>query len=288
MKTVSQASSETRSTIGLKRIVVGINGSELSRETFAYGAMIAKAADIEIQAMHVWEAASGGVQDLSWEPSIIQRRLSQLEVSLPEGHRGDLASAYKVIEDCREYCQNYSIKFSTSLKCGPILNRFSELESDELLVVGKGRFENAGFGSTTRRLLHHAACPVMIISGPLRAISRVIAIFDGSQVSFRAIEMARMLARQTRWPLNVFVISNSDALSDALQAAQDHAPEAQVMVYGPIGGSQASQIEQAAERVKSGLVVLPAYSDSWFHQFLFGGTTGHVLSHLDAPIMLVH
>ncbi len=65
------------------------------------------------------------------------------------------------------------------------------------------------------------------------------------------------------------------------------APEAQLIVDDDRTHGEAARVERLGQRAQHALLVLGAYPDSWLHQLLGGGTTGHVLKHLWAPIVLV-
>lgn len=237
---------------------MGIDGSELSRAAFAYGAMIAEAAGVEILAIHAVES--------------------------PSGER----PARATIDECDAQCRARGVDFGSRIVAGPLLDRLLECGPTDLLALGKGRFAQAGFGSTTRRLMRHAPCPVLIAAGGLRPINRVVGAFDGGPGSHRAIAVCDALARRTGWPLSVLAVAGRLSLAEALQAAQDAAPEAQVIAWDAEGRLEAAQIEFAAAHARFGLMVVPAYSDSWLAQLLGGGMTGHLLAHLDAPLVLVH
>jgi nucleotide-binding universal stress UspA family protein len=273
---------------GIRRIVVGIDGSELSRTAFAFGAMIADAAGLEIHALHVLESVRGDGTRLSWDRDAIERHAATLGVRLPSPLGNGLTLARTTIEECAMQCRARTLRFRSSVMFGPLIDRLLESDESDLLAVGRGRFTQAGFGSTTRRLMQQAPCPVLIAAGRLRPINRIVGAFDGSPGSLRALGVCETLARQTRWPLSVLAVAGRLSLAEALQSAQDRAPEAQVIAWDPEGRLEATQIEFAASHLRFGLMVVPAYSDSWLSQLIGGGMTGHLLAHLDAPLVLVH
>jgi nucleotide-binding universal stress UspA family protein len=273
------------------RIVVGIDGSDLSRSAFAFGATIAKAARLEIHALHVIETIDGDSTPLPWDPAAIERHAAILGVPLQDGRLasdGGLAFARKTIEDCRVYCRSLEIPFSSSFMFGPLIDRLLDAKAGDMIAVGKGRFAHAGLGSTTQHLLKEAPCPVLIAGGPLKPINRIVGAYDGSPASVRVLQTCQTLADQTHWPMTVLAISGRQSLSEVLQAAQDAAPWAQVVSFGPNLDDEARQIESAAAHVKFGLLAVPAFSDSPLNHLLRGGMTGRLLAHIDAPLLLVH
>jgi nucleotide-binding universal stress UspA family protein len=274
-----------------RRIIVGIDGSDLSRAAFAFSAMIAEAAGLELHAIHVLESVHGDGTCLPWDPAVIERHAALLGVRLhdgPNARDGGLALARTTLEECKTYCEVRSINFSSCFMFGPLIDRLLQAQDTDMLAVGRGRFAHAGYGSTTRRLMPHAPCPVLIASGALRPINRIIGAYDGSPGSARALTVCQILAEQTGWPLTVLAVAGRMSLSETLQAAQNSAPKAQVIASGPEGRDEARQIELTSFHAPFSLIVAPAYSDSLVNQTIGGGMTGHLLAHLDAPLLLVH
>jgi nucleotide-binding universal stress UspA family protein len=267
----------------VRRIVVGIDGTPLSRSAFAYGVMLADAAGLEIRAIHVVEP-----------PRRTGAALPASDAAPPApapgaaAGPGDLALAQATMDECEAFCKTRGIRFSSAFLHGPLIDRLLEAQDTDILAVGKGRFAHAGPGSATRHLMRQAPCPVLIAGGPLRQVNRIVGAYDGTPASERAVAVAESLAAQTRWPLTILAVAGRLTLSEALQGAQDRAPTAQVVAFGPGEDDEASQIEEAAAHARFGLPVIPAYTDSPLRLLLGGGTTGHVLAHVEGAIVLVH
>jgi nucleotide-binding universal stress UspA family protein len=129
---------------------------------------------------------------------------------------------------------------------------------------------------------------VLVASGPVQPINRVLAAYDGTDVASRAAVFARDLARGMGWPLTILALPRAKfTLDQALQWAQTIAPEAQVIAEAE-GGGEAAVIERVVHKDPHALLVMGAYADSWFKDLFTGSTTSHVLTHLKSPIILVH
>ncbi len=271
----------------IDRIIVPYDASELSREAFAYALELAKASQCEITILRVIETkmvipmpdptigmVMGTPPPIPVGPSIEQQR----------------EDAARELPEAVAFAREAGVTCKPELAEGELIDEIARLAGpNDLIAIGaKGRFADARIGSSTAALVAEAPCPVIVATGPLRDLTRILCVFDDAKRSLYALDWSKHLAQQTGWPLTVLAVTRlGDQLSKVLQHAQDAAPDAMVVHYGPEGDPEAKQIEVAAEHAKSSLLVMGAFPDFWLHRLLFGGTTDHVLSHVQAPVVLV-
>jgi nucleotide-binding universal stress UspA family protein len=194
-------------------------------------------------------------------------------------------------EDMVDYCWDRQVEFEGSHRKGVLAEELAAaLERGDLLAVGqKGRMASAGMGSMARSLIKQAPCPVLMASGDLRPIMRILAAFYGSETSRKAVRFARDLAKAADLPFNVLSVGGVTWSADeTLLAAQEVAGDAQVLAVGPGDEPEAEQILRVAQHAGLAMIVMGAFPDSWMHQLLFEGTTGQVLRNLNAPVIVVH
>ncbi len=283
----------------LSRIIVAYDGSSLAREAFAFAVMIAGAARqaeggavggvpvVGVRAIEPTPLAPLAGAGIAVDPYM---GIPAPVIPTAEEIEAERADAAREFEELAAYAIKHGVRFEAQVVDGALSEVLTDLAMpNDLVAVGQfGRFRRSGFGSAMRDLLEHGPCPLLVVAGELRPINRVLAAFDGSGASKHAVKWASELSQQTGWPLNVLAVSSPDLeLDAALERAQACAPDAQVIHFGPDGQSEAEQIEQAAEHARYALLVMGAYTDSWLHQFFFGGTTGRVLRTVQAPIVLV-
>ena len=275
------------------RIIVAYDGSALSQEAFAYSVTLAKAIGASIVGAHVLEPLP---------PPIIAEGMAGIDATPAMAEFDDAARQDVEKEQTRferefeklgEQCAAESIPFESRVDVGLLVPALVEMAgAEDLIAVGmKGRFARAGLGSSARSLMKKAPCPVLIASGPRRPIRRVLSVFDGSSVSKKAIAKAKELSEQAGWPLTILATEGGDTeLSQAIERAQELAPDAKIVSSGVDGATEAEQIEQAAAQADDAIVVMGAYSDSWLHQLIsgFGGATARVLARVGAPVVMVH
>ncbi len=277
----------------VKRFVVAYDGSPLAREAFAYAAMLAKQLRAEIHAVHVLEPSIDAA--LLADPAMIADPLMPPVILSPADLPDEPAlrkQAEGLLEELDDSCESMEVLYTQSITRGVLIDVLVGISrpTDVIALGLTGRFRRTGIGSTTRSLVTSAPCPVLVVSGPLSPINRVLTAYDGTIPSTRATIFARNLARQSGWPLSILAVPRDElSLEEAIEWSQQLAKDAQVMTLSRALGSEAELIERTAGADPYALLVMGAYADTWFKDLFAagGGTTNHVLTHLRAPVVLV-
>ena len=275
------------------RIIVACDGSDMAREAFALSVTIAAATRATILGLHVLELVPPPIIAESIAGVDAAPALAEFDESARRDEQAERARFAREFDDLERACAERGVPFERAIEVGLLIPALVGLAGgDDIIAIGmKGRFARGGLGSSTKSLIKKAPCPVLIASGPARPINRVLAVFDGSTVSKRALAEAQRWAEESGWPLAVLAVSNPDAtLDETLDQAHRLAGGATVVTADAEGRTEAEQIETAAQHTSESVIVMGAYPDSWLHQlfFGFGGTTAHVLSHVGAPVLIMH
>jgi nucleotide-binding universal stress UspA family protein len=119
------------------RILVSVNGSEAARSALEYAGRLARCFSAELTVLHVWEdGKDGAIPELcEWVPKELRANCRLVE--LPEGE----GAAHSILSA------------SSDLGC-------------DLLVLGARRrrfFDSTIIGTTSARVVRHAACPVLTV-----------------------------------------------------------------------------------------------------------------------------
>ncbi len=277
----------------IKRIIVAFDGSEMAQDAFTHSVELAKSLGASIMGVHVLEPVPPPIIAESVAGVDAAPAMADFDDAAREEEAAERKRFEKFFRDQEALCKAQGISYSNAIEVGLLIPTLVDLAAaDDLIAIGmKGRFSRAGIGSSARSLIKKSPCPVLVASGPAKAVSRVLGVFDGSSVSKRAVDFAREMAATTKWPLSLLAAESSDLTADESKSrAAELAPEADVVCYAAKGKSEAEQIERACKAASDAVLVMGAYPDSWLHQlfFGFGGTTAHVLSHVGAPVILVH
>lgn len=278
----------------VERFIVAFDGSDLSREAFAYAAMLCEATGAGILGLHVVEPTIASMladnPAVALDPFVPPVALPRETDGAEQRHR---QWAEEALAELGEYCRNVGVRFAAKVESGTLVDTLiGEVRRGDVIALGmKGRFKRAGLGSTTRHLVTEAPCPVLVVSGPLRPVNRILAAFDGTDVARQAVVQASAVAKQANWPLTVLALSRGEvSIDESLDRAEQLADGGQVITIdeGSADKDEAELIRQVAGKDSYALLVMGAYADSWLQDLLFGSTTGRVLEKIGAPVMLVH
>jgi len=275
----------------ISRFIVGYDGSDLAREAFAYSTMLAKRIGAAVHAVYVVEPQVANV--LAGDPSVLVDPMMPpiiLTETADAAFQAERQRATLMLDELEDTCDQLEVPFTSEVVRGSLMDTLAALSHPtDMLALGlKGRFRRSGVGSSTRLLVTHSKCPVLVASGPLATVNRILTPYDGTVGSTRALMVARQLAKDAAWPLTVLALARDNmSLDEAQDWSQQLAEEAQVISLSKTLGSEAELIERTVGSDPYALLVMGAYADSWFKDLFTGSTTNHVLSHLKAPMILV-
>ena len=273
----------------LDRIIVAFDGSEDAREAFAYSLMLAMATKSKIVGFYALEPA---VAPVAMADPTLGVDLGPALTFDNERIQAERQQAERALASLEDECDAKGVKFNSVIAHGRLLDAITdEAGADDLIAVGrKGRFARSGVGSTTRALVADAPCPVMVVTGAMRRIERVMAIYDSAGESKKAVSFAADLAKAAKWPLTVLTAAGrGHSLEEARQRAAELAPDATVVSLGADEQKdEAKLVEYAADKSGYSLLVMGAYTHSWIYNLLFGSVTAKVLEKVGGPVVLVH
>jgi nucleotide-binding universal stress UspA family protein len=142
----------------VRKIVVGVDGSEASKVALAHAVDQALAWEAELIVFSSIPVAAG-TSMFAWAPGPIDHSavLAELEVEVGRLIQDELSS--------RQLPETFSIRHhALDGTASSLLVEFSD--SVDLVVVGsrgRGGFSGLLLGSTSQAVLHHARCPVMVV-----------------------------------------------------------------------------------------------------------------------------
>ena len=284
----------------LRKIIVGYEGGEPSRDALRFGAVMADATGAQLIVAHV---SHYDTPQMSAEPGLrmaIRARgaqiLAEAESLLPYGFRGTLTPV-----EGRSSVQG--------------LHDLAESEDADLIVVGsttKGALELHAVGSVPERLLRGAPCSVAVAPrGFAHEVDpglRVIGVaYDGSAEAVHALETASELALQAGAALTLIAVAehppvptvglaamyaptvSPGAFKDAVQHDVERVAEGlprelrtKVVVTD---GDPAAEIIKRAEILS--LLVMGSRGYGPFRRALLGSVSGPVVRSAPCPVLVV-
>jgi len=138
------------------RILVAVDGSDLSKKAMRKALKLSKASNIPVAAIHVL--------DLPFMPDI-----TTAETDIPYQEVSNMLNleAERIFSDVKAQAKRQDLEVETLLAKGHVAQEIvKQAKTTDLLIIGsKGRgiFERVLLGSVAENVIHHANCPVMVV-----------------------------------------------------------------------------------------------------------------------------
>jgi nucleotide-binding universal stress UspA family protein len=138
----------------MKRIVVGVDGSEPSERALRWAVEEAAAHGADLVAVHAWNeqaVASSSFGAVAVDPTVYQEAAREVLDGILAGVGGDVRIEGKLLEG------------------GASRAILEEARTADLVVVGtrgRGGFAGLLLGSVSHQVVHHATCPVVVVPPP--------------------------------------------------------------------------------------------------------------------------
>ena len=292
-------STTQESTGKLERIVVGVDGSESSKDALAWAARQAKVTGATLAVISAWEDTSIWGRSPGWLPGVDPQ--TNAVAALDETIREALGSEPGV-DLTKEVIEGH-----------PAPKLLEESKTASLIVVGSsghGEFAGMLLGSVSAFLVTHAYCPVAIIrdhggADEREHAERIVVGIDGSRSSPDALAWASRQAGLTRAPLSVVIAwhyPTDYGYMNWLPEGVDFAADAKSVldqtieeVLGPDPG-----ISLTAARVQgppslvlvdesetAALLVVGCRGHGEFAGMLLGSVSEFVAAHAHCPVIIV-
>ena len=167
--------------------------------------------------------------------------------------------------------------------------------SAELLVLGQ-KGEHADLigdllGSNVERIVRRSCKPCLVTPSEFVPITKILAAFDGSAISSKALHEGIELALALNVPLLILTARTHPADRTAediaelgMKLARAHNCVAARLV---VEGRPSEQILEVAHQQGCNLIVVGAYGHSVIREWIIGSTTAHLIHTTDLPVMLV-
>lgn len=279
------------SSIDLRPVVVGLDGSACSEIAFQAGLVEARRRGVRLLVLHAWLVTQPGLQ-VEAPVTLHEDTEERLGKALHERVQGLVGDAEVEVEERLEY--GYA---------GRVLVDASADAS--LLVVGSrgnGALRSALLGSVSQHVLEGAVTPVLIAHGDAhRDTARVVVGVDGSATAAVALLWADDHARRLGVPLTVVhAVTAQGSGLDPSAPPEPSADDARTALLGwtqaALGEQRAAQVELVVEQRPAAPTLLQRSHDDTLlvvgHDgvggFLrLGSVARRVATHADGPVVVV-
>jgi nucleotide-binding universal stress UspA family protein len=284
-------------------ILVGVDDSERSLDAIAFALQIASAggASVLVANTFPYEDRRGGMAGLGYR-KVLEADAERLVARLRAG-----------FDDLGEGRVRTAVVARSSAAHG--LHDLAADQQADLMIVGSSHVGTAGRvfpGSTGERLLHGAACPVVIVPKGYRAdapheLDTIGVAYDGSLESEIAVSAGAEVARVTSAELRVIRVMDAMPLATPAMAAgadysrlgedieQDLRQNLYDVVAGLSGEVRAAAVfltgdpaeELAAQTGTLDLLITGSRGYGPLRAVMTGGVTGRVLRDAACPVVVL-
>ena len=204
--------------------------------------------------------------------------------------------AETVMEAFARKAADAGLDADTVVKMGHPASVILEQEAHaELVILGQNgeHAEQTGemIGSTVERVIRHSIKPCLVTPDHFQPVTRILAAFDGSGFSSKALHEAIELALALAAPLVILTVAEGHDLEQARGIAEDgirlaraHECAAGNLV---VEGRADQVILSKAEELGCDLIVVGAYGHSRIREMILGSTTQNLVTRSHLPILLV-
>ena len=278
----------------IKNILVCTDGSAYGDTACEYAIHIAQRLKARLVGLHVLDSRmleGPMLSDISGmlgaQPFSVQ--LEQFRALMEE--KGEA-----VIKALAERAEEAGVDLETNTRMGhPARVILEEEAGTELLILGQ-KGEHAELigdllGSNVERIVRRSCKPCLVTVAEYQPITKILAAFDGSAISSKALHEAIELAQALNVPLIILTVRShpsdryaEDIAETGMKLARAHNCAAARFV---VEGRPSEQILEVAHHQGCNLVVVGAYGHSAIREWIIGSTTAHLIHQTDLPVMLV-
>jgi len=274
-----------------KHILVATDGSAHAESAARYAISIAERYEAVLDAVYVTDIKmleGPFLRDISASLCIEPGGDYQRNIAVILEKRGQAALA-----SVSAMCASAGMDCQTHLVTGTVTRSICEYARlADLLVIGQhgehAAWADGLLGSTVDSVVRRAERPVLVAGVAYREFGRVVAAYDGSDASLKALRVAATLC--TEWPLPVTVVAGAtdeDAGQKLIDEARSYIDTYNLDAeFETVPGEPAQAIIECATKVGADLIIMGAYGHTRVRNLILGSTTSHVVRHSPVPVLL--
>jgi len=275
----------------IKKVLVGIDTSQHSRNAQAYAFYIAHRLGASLTGLHVVDIVSiegSFFHDISGSLGLepyLDFSSKMREVLTARGR--------EVLDEFAQAARRDNLPVETVLDMGIVANQICERAKSADLVMMGHRGMNEGFstgllGSTAESVARKCPRPVFISPLRFREIARPVLAYDGSERSSRAMRAAAEFASGFGVSVTVVTVARDPklgerTLEEARKYLEPYRPPAEFRL---LAGHANEEIISFIKEHDADLLFIGAYGHSRIIEMVLGSTTEYVLRNARCPVFL--
>ncbi|MBV8137962.1 MAG: universal stress protein [Deltaproteobacteria bacterium] len=275
----------------IKKLLVGIDTSQHSRNAQAYAFHIAHRLNASLIGLHVVDIVSiegSFFHDISGSLGLepyLDFSTKMREVLTARGRT--------VLEDFAAASSREKLPVETVLDMGIVANQICErAKSVDLVMIGhrgvNERFSSGLLGSTAEAVARKCPRPLFISPMKFREVRRLVLAYDGSERASHAMRAAAEFASGLGTPIAVVTVARDQKPGErTLEEARKYfEPYSLPTEFKLLCGHANEEIIKFIREYEADLLFIGAYGHSRIIEMVLGSTTEYVLRNAPCPVFL--
>ena len=275
----------------IKKLLVGIDTSEHSRNAQAYAFHIAHRLNASLIGLHVVDIVSiegSFFHDISGSLGLepyLDFSSKMREVLTARGRT--------VLDEFAAAAGRENLPVETVLDMGIVANQICDrARSVDLVMIGhrgvNERFSSGLLGSTAEAVARKCPRPLFISPMKFREIRRMVLAYDGSERASRAMRAAAEFASSLAIPIAIVTVARDQKTGErTLEEARKYfEPYSLPAEFKLLGGHANEEIVKFIKDYEADLLFIGAYGHSRIIEMVLGSTTEYVLRNTPCPVFL--
>lgn len=277
-------------TLSLKTIAIGCDHSSESERALALAVKLARGLRSRVFIYHVldliaiegWLFPSPGEGWFGSPPSLS----ATIEAYLEQGAR-------TLKEKCEGILLREGVPGEFQILRGVVSEELLRItKNHDLILLGKkgehARFHNRILGSVAERVARHGECPTLIVGEHPPEIRRILVGFDGSSLSYDALELSACFARSLSLDLHIAAVERSRTSAEKKLSLLENDPRlstSKVTLHPLEGKIPYKALLFKAQEIGADLIAVGAHGEKGISR-LWVGSTFTALLH-ESPLHLL-
>jgi nucleotide-binding universal stress UspA family protein len=275
-----------------KKILVAIDGSEISWNTARIAIQLAKVLNTEILGLHVIDE-----ELVLNDYAEYQKELGKYEAPLSRTEKAELfeSRGHEILELLKSWCQDSDIQATTEIGLGGVGETVLK-QGGEAMILAIGRRGNGHpnisdyLGKNFRYTAHRTEVPLLVGGDSAKALNKILLAYNGSTRAKKALQWAKQLQQQGSFEILALVVQEDDDFSirDFEKEVKTEFSQSGVKNFRLImrKGIPSDEISITAMDSKSDIVLMGGYRHSAVLEWLEGSTLDSVLRKITLPVLV--
>lgn len=277
----------------MNKVLVCLDGSNLSKAVCDYGIDIAKKLNLPLVLLNVVEHSHTSKRvDLSGSIGLGAKDtlLDELVDEEMNESRQLISKGKAVLKEMQQYVKSHGIEnCSTLQKHGTLYETLDDLSSDlRLAIIGLKGEGSSSIGSHIEELLRTLNIPIFLVNQEFKPIETMLMAYDGSDYAKKAIRIGKQNPIFPNIKRDIVNVNkDANASNRLLNEAKELFSHASIDVEtASLNGDGVEALIKYQQEKNLDIIAMGAYSHNRFKSMIFGSFTTEMLLNSKVPLLL--